>query len=295
MIVIVNPAAAGGRLGRQWSRLAPRLGALGDPERVVFTEAPGHATELAAGAVGRGAERVVVAGGDGTLCEAAEGLFRAGRGALGILPLGTGNDIARTLGLPAGLSAAGRIAADGRLRRVDLIRVGERIVVNAIGVGLTGDINRRAARVKWTRGIAAYLATALVSLVRFHAPRVRLTAPGLDLVSSMTLLAVHNGATTGGGFRLTPTAEPDDGLLDATFVAGIPPLGRVSRLVAAMRGTLGRLPGTTELKAPWLELEFAAPLPAHLDGNGVMLEPPRVRFETLPGALTVAAPPLSTT
>lgn len=294
MIVIVNPAAAGGRLGREWPRLAARLGALGDPARVVYTEAPGHATELAAGAVAAGAERVVVAGGDGTLCEAAEGLHRAGRGSLGILPLGTGNDIARTFGLPLETAAAARVAADGHLRAVDLIRVGDRVVVNAIGVGLTGDINRRAAKVKWTRGIAAYLVTALVSLVRFEAPRVRLTTPQLEIEDEMTLLAVHNGPTTGGGFRLTPAAEPADGLLDAAFVAGIPLLGRVPRLLAAMRGTLGRLPGTTELQAPWLELEFEVPLPAHLDGNGVLLEPPRVRFEILPGALSLAAPPLST-
>lgn len=290
-VVIVNPAAAGGRLGREWPRLERLVAGHGLRAPVWRTEAPGHATELARRAVSEGAATVVVAGGDGTVCEAAEGLHRAGHGELAILPLGTGNDAARTLGVPIGLELAVRVALDGVPRRVDLIAVGERVVLNAIGIGLTADINRRAAQVKWVRGIAVYAATAAVSLFAYTPPTVRLSANGTaGYEGPMTMLAVHNGPTTGGGFRLTPAADPSDGLLDACLVGAVGPLGRLVRLVGGLRGTLHRMAGSLELAAPSLELGFDAPLPVHLDGNQAVLEPPSATFSILPLALAVRAP-----
>ena len=290
MRIIVNPAAAGGRLGREWSTTAERLVEWGLSAPVVFTDAPGHAADLAAAAIADGVRRVVVAGGDGTVCEAAEGLHRAGGGELAILPLGTGNDAARTLGVPADLEDASRTAVDGRLRSVDLIRIGDRFALNAIGVGLTGDINDRAARIKWVRGFVVYLVAALSALFRYRMQKVRMVTEDRTYEGTLLILAVHGGPTTGGGFALTPAAIPDDGLLDVCLVEEVGPLGRLTRLAAAMRGRLGTMKGTQELQAPWLELHFSEPLPAHLDGNSVVLEPPVARFEVVPGTLTVVVP-----
>ena len=290
MRIIVNPAAAGGRLGRQWPQTARRLADAGLTAPVVFSEAPGHATELAAVAVAEGIQRVVVAGGDGTVCEAAEGLHQAGAGELAILPLGTGNDAARTLGVPLRLEEATRAILAGQCRKVDLIALGDRVVLNAIGVGLTGDINDRAATIKWVRGILVYLLAALSSLFRYRMQTVRMVTEGQSYEGSMLILAVHGGPTTGGGFALTPAAVPDDGLLDACLVPEVNVAARLMRLVAAMQGRLGSKPGTIELQSPWLDLHFEKPLPAHLDGNSVTLWPPMVRFEVLPGALKVVVP-----
>jgi len=290
MKIIVNPAAAGGRLGREWPDRHERLRQLGVDGEVVFTEGPWHATELARRAVEEGHERVVAVGGDGTMNQAAGGLSRAGGGTLCLVPLGTGNDIARTLGVPLDWQQAAAVALDGEVRAVDLMRVGDHLVLNAIGVGLLGDINARAARVKRVRGLAVYLATAIVSLVKFESPPVEIVTPDDRYRGGMTILAVHGGPTTGGGFNLAPRAVPDDGLLDATLVPGIGPLGRVPRLLAAMRGTLGRMEGTVELRAPWLEMRFDRPLPTHVDGDQITLEPPVARFEVIPKAVTVAVP-----
>jgi len=293
--IIVNPAADGGRLGREWPQIAERLGGFGLSAPVVFTEAPWHATDLAAEAVSEGVQRVVVAGGDGTVYEAAEGLHRAGGGELAILPLGTGNDGARTLGIPSDLEEAARAAVNGRIRSVDLIRIGDHAVFNAIGIGLTGDINDRAmsikaAKIPLLRGIFVYLVAALASLFRYRMQKVRMVTGEADYKGTMLILAVHGGPTTGGGFALTPAAVPDDGLLDVCLVEEVGPIGRLMRLSAAMRGALGSKKGTHELQAPWLELHFAEPLPAHLDGNSVTLDPPLARFEVLPGALKVVVP-----
>jgi YegS/Rv2252/BmrU family lipid kinase len=289
--IIVNPAAAGGRLGHEWPRFERRLDELGLAAPAVFTDGPWHAVELAEQAVRDGAQVVVAAGGDGTAFEVAMGVYRGGGGTFAMLPLGTGNDVARTLGVPLKFEEAVRVAVDGRPREVDLIRVGEYLVPNAIGVGLLGDISARAARIKWIRGFIVYLVTAVVSLIRFPTPRVRLATPeGTCYEGDMTIIAVHNGPTSGGGFTLTPRAVPDDGLLDVTLVPGVGPLGRVPRLVAAMRGTLGQQAGTLELQAPWLELEFDRPLPMHVDGNEAVLEPPSARFEIVPKAIKVLVP-----
>lgn len=289
--IIVNPAAAGGRLGREWSGVERRLSDLDLRADVVFTEAPWHAVELAEHAVREGIETVIAAGGDGTACEVAMGIHRGGGGRLAMLPLGTGNDVARTLGVPLNLEEAVRVVLDGRCRAVDLIRVGEYLVPNAIGIGLLGDISERAARIKWIRGFVVYLATALVSIIKFPTPHVRLvTEEGTRYEGEMTIISVHNGPTSGGGFNLTPRAVPDDGLLDVTLVPGIGPLGRLPRLMAAMRGTLGSKPGTLELQAPWLELHFEDPLPIHIDGNVTTLEPPLARFEIVPKAIEVLVP-----
>jgi YegS/Rv2252/BmrU family lipid kinase len=293
--IIVNPAADGGRLGREWPQIAARLEGCGLTAPVVFTDAPWHATELAAQAVTEGIKRIVVVGGDGTVCEAAEGLHRAGGGELAIIPLGTGNDGARTLGVPKDLEAAARAAVAGQIRPVDLIRIGDHVVFNAIGVGLTGDINDRAMKIKAAevpllRGILVYLAAALSALFRYRMQWVRMVTEAGSYEGSMLILAVQGGPTTGGGFALTPAAVPDDGLLDACLVEEVGPLGRLLRLAAAMRGALGAKRGSHELQAPWLELHFEEPLPAHLDGNSVTLEPPVARFEVVPGALKVVVP-----
>ncbi len=285
--IIVNPAAAGGRLGREWPKLWPRVKRLGLDVPSVMTEAPGHAADLAVRAVEEGVETIVAAGGDGTVCEIVEGLYRTGVGRLAILPLGTGNDAARTLGIPLHLHDAVRTAVTGRTRRVDLLSVDGRVVLNAIGAGLTGEINRRAAAIKYIRGIGVYVVTAAASLFSYHAPRVRLDVDGRSWEGTMTMLAVHNGPTTGGGFRLTPAARPADGLLDVCLVEGMGALRRLRRLIAGLQGRLGRMPGTIELQTDAFELSFDVPIPVHLDGNQWELRPPHVRFSVLPAALEV--------
>ena len=287
MILIVNPAAAGGRVGRQWPRIQQQIRAAGFDPAVELTRAPGHATELAAAAVRRGEDVVVAAGGDGTICEVVQGLYNAGGGALGILPLGTGNDAARTLGLPLTATAAAAVLLAGRRRRVDLMRLGDHVVLNAIGIGLLGSINVNAAAIKWVRGIAAYLVAALGTLFSYKPIPIELDQDGSPLREEMTILAIHNGVTTGGGFRLTPGALVDDGVLNACLVGPLGVPARLDRLVAALQGRLGERPGSREFGFRRMTLATAVRIPSHLDGNPFYIEPPGTVIEVLPGALEV--------
>lgn len=290
MLLIVNPAAAGGKLGQQWPRVRSLLESLGLRVAHAFTRAPGHATELAFEAAAKGTEAVVAAGGDGTICEVVEGLHQAGGSVLGILPLGTGNDTARTLGVPRKLAAAVAALRQGRVREVDLMQVGPRVVVNAVGLGMLGVINVRAAGLKKVRGLSAYLAAALHTLFRYQPPTVELQTESFTYRGPMTILAIHNGPTTGGGFRLAPGAVPDDGQLEACLVEGVSVAGRLPRLLSALRGTLQRWPKSHLLRFRRLRLSCQQPLDMHLDGNPAHLDPPHVEVSVLPRALRVLVP-----
>jgi diacylglycerol kinase (ATP) len=291
MLLVVNPAAAGGRLGRQWPRLHGRLRAVGFDPPLVFTEAPGHATQLAAEAVKRGETVVVVAGGDGTICEAIQGLHDAGGCVLGVLPLGTGNDAARTIGVPVNLEAAAQVISAAVTRRFDLMRAGDRVVLNAIGIGLLGAINVNSTRIKIVRGIAAYLAAAAGTLFSYDCPEIALSTGPFRYRGRMTILAIHSGVTTGGGFRLTPAALPDDGVLDALLVEATSVPTRLARLVAAVQGTIAKKAGSHEVRFTRLELETAVRLPCHFDGNPGHINPPGMTFAVLPGAQEILTPP----
>ncbi len=295
MHLIVNPAAAGGRVGRHWRRLEPRLRRAGLNLPTTFTEAPGHATALARELAAAGVETIVVAGGDGTICEVVQGLHEAGRGRIAVLPLGTGNDAARTLGVPLDLEEAARVALAPGRRCVDLMRLGDRVVFNAIGIGLLGAINRNAAAIKVVRGMGAYLAAAAGTLLRYRAIPVEIMDGRFSYRGGLTILAVHNGPTTGGGFRLAPAAVPDDGVLDGCLVGPVGVPGRLSRLGSALAGRLGQRPGSHELRFQQLEIFTREPLPAHLDGNPYLVRPPGVTIEVVPGALEVVVGEASTT
>lgn len=275
---------------RRWERILPAVEAHLGSFSWTWSERPGHATELARAALDRGVRRVAAVGGDGTAVEVAAALVGRTDACLGIVPMGTGNDAARTLGIPRRLQDALDTLASGVARPVDVVWAGEHPSINAVGVGLTGAINLWATRMKLLPGLAAYLATAAGGLFAYRSPAVRVVSDGTSWHGTMTMLAVHNGPTTGGGFRLTPDALPDDGRLDACLVPGVHPLGRLTRLVAGLRGTLGRFPDTVELTVPRFELEHDTPLPAHVDGNQVELPPPRTVFEVASGALQVLVP-----
>lgn len=295
MHLVVNPAAGGGKVGRHWPRLRERLRATGLDAPFSVTRAPGHASDLAAEAIAAGHDVVVAVGGDGTICEVLQGLHGAGRpSALGILPLGTGNDAARMLGIPGRLEGAAAVLLAGERRRIDLITAGDRVVVNAVGIGLLGDINANAASIKWIRGMGAYLLAAVATLLRYRCPTISLSPRDVPYQGPMTILAIQNGATTGGGFALCPAASPSDGVFDVTLVTETGVWTRFAALTACLGGTLGRRPFTVEAQATQLDLCCQERLTCHWDGNVSRIDPPGLRFGILPAALEVVAPAVRT-
>lgn len=172
-------------------------------------------------AVADGVERLLVAGGDGTLHHAIQGL--AGTAcALGVIPLGSGNDLAGTLGVPPDLDAAVHRALNGEIRRIDLARVGETWCVGYAGVGFDSEVTRFANEVKLLRGPLIYFYSVIHTLVTFVPPRMRVVYDGGTFEGKVMFIVVNNLPRFGGGMRIAPDASIDDGLLDLVIVKEIP-------------------------------------------------------------------------
>ena len=310
---ILNPAAAYGRAGRLRGRLSELAKRLGLAFEVKLTNRTGHATALAQEA-GRPGHRVAAVGGDGTVQEVATGLWGSGA-ALGIVPIGTGNDYVRSLGLPTKLDEALRMLPFLQPKTTDVGRVGwtnvdgstrERLFVNAIGIGFDARVAVLAERYKQLPGQAAYLAGVFKGLRSWTNPSVRVSAtehaavlagaeeppvssaPWFD--GPLFLLAIGNGWSVGGGFRLTPDAQPDDGLLDLCVLRGVTAGRALQLLPRAMRGKHTTAEEVTLDRVTSVTLDSESPLPIHADGEILTTSAIRLTTTIEPGALSVLRP-----
>lgn len=289
---IVNPQAGAGAAGRRWAcaerALVERIG----PVRTFFTKAPGHATELARQLADW--DTLVVGGGDGTLNEVVNGLAaERSRARLGTLPLASGGDFARTLGLRSLEDAVEAIAA-GRWRRVDVFRARyrgadgsteERLFLNTASFGLGGVVVRKARKWRFGPGSARYLAAAIPELAsgRSYVVTLRLD-DGAPAKFEITTAAVCNGQYQGGGIRIAPEAVLDDGLADVTVVERVS-LGEVARRLPILyNGAILSHPSVRHWRAKRVRVEGEAPV--ELDGEAVGTLP--LEIEALPGAVEVA-------
>ncbi|HLZ30330.1 MAG TPA: diacylglycerol kinase family protein [Chloroflexota bacterium] len=234
-LVVLNPVAGNGGGPRAWQRVTPALSAAGIADWECVTSAGiGHARELARAAAQAGCERVVAVGGDGTVCEVANGVART-QTAVAIVPTGTGNDGSRNLGIPNEPIAAARLALTGPIRAIDLGEIetsrGSTYFVNVAGFGFDAEVTARVnALPKRIGGTVPYVVGVLQTLWRFRAPSMRIGLDTRTVERRVFLVAVANCATYGGGMRIAPEAVPDDGLFDVCLVGDLSRLA-VLRLI----------------------------------------------------------------
>jgi len=247
--VIVNPAAHKGGAAKRWSAIEAELRARLGPFKPHFTEAPGHATALARGALAAGARRFVAVGGDGTVNEVLNGLLDpSGRlvapdAVLCPVPAGTANELCRALGHLAHPMRAYEAAASGAARAVDLLRVRcsgldgrpvERFGYLIVSLGAAATISHRTSQSRWIKklgGIAYLLMTPPVTL-GYRNRAVAITVDGVAQGSRPIFTAmVANTENGGGGMRLMPGAEFDDGVLDLIEMGDISPLAMLATVL----------------------------------------------------------------
>jgi diacylglycerol kinase (ATP) len=296
--IIVNPTAGGGRAARAvpWlrQRLAETGGELHDAALAVTTRA-GHAEELAGRAAADGVERVIAVGGDGTVQEVVNGLLADDGAAttMGVLPVGTGNDLARSLGLPRQPEAAWAVASGVETRRIDVARARShdrtRWFASAGGIGFDAQVAAAmATRSGWQRGAAGYLLTTLSELRRFTNRRITLTLDDDSAEHSVLFVAIANGSFYGGGMRIAPDAAADDGALDVCIVGDITRMTAIRQLPNLYRGTHVNHPAVALARARRVSIQGGAETLTHLDGEpfgGLPLD-----VELVAGRLTVAVP-----
>ncbi|WP_298457675.1 diacylglycerol kinase family protein [uncultured Cellulomonas sp.] len=295
--VLVNPTAAGGRGARAGAATVDRLRRRGHDVRVLTradTVTPGDRTH--------GLDAVVAVGGDGTVHAALA--LTAGTGVpLGIVPAGSGNDVARSLELPRGDvdGAVGRLedALARGPRRVDAVRAGPpgaataRWYVGVLSCGFDAAVSARALTLRHPQGGARYVRAVAAELARFAPYGYRVTIDDGEVWQSAgTLVAVANAPRFGGGIRIAPDAALDDGLLDVVVAGPVTRRGIAALLPGAYAGRHVRHPAVRVLRGRRILVEAdagsgPAPPPAFADGEP--LGPLALEVEVRAGALAVLA------
>ncbi|MER5644060.1 YegS/Rv2252/BmrU family lipid kinase [Streptosporangium sp. NPDC002524] len=283
--VLVNPAARGGRSRGLLSPVLDRLRQGGREVSVILGDSASDALERACTAVAEQPEALVAFGGDGLVHLAVQAV--AGSGVpLGVIPVGTGNDIAAALGIPlkAPLAAAD-IVLRGRARTVDAAKAGEdEWFAGVLACGFDSRVNERANTMTWPPGMARYLVALAEELRSFQPIPFRIDLDGEIVEREAMLVAVGNTSSYGAGMRVCPGAAPDDGLLDVTILGAIPKGEFLRTFPRVYRGSHGAHPAVTMRRARRVSLEAPGVI-AYADGERI--GPTPLTCEIVPGALTV--------
>lgn len=291
--VFFNPVAGRGRAEKMFAGLRDRfLQSSLDVDLQTSTRA-GDIEQRVFVAAQAGADKIIVAGGDGSVHEAVNGLLRAGTAtALGVIPVGTGNDFAKACAIPLRLQDAAdalldRIKRDQPARHIDAGQMNERYFANGAGIGFDAKVNRIARDMHWRIGDLVYLAAV------FHGIRDGIITPNVTIRHGdqswngpVTLANVSNGPWVGGMFHIAPMASMDDGLLDLVLVAPVGAAKVITLLPKLIRGTHVDAAEVSCNRIESFSLESDAPIPSHVDGEVQPLQS-GFRIKVLPGAIQV--------
>jgi YegS/Rv2252/BmrU family lipid kinase len=268
--IIVNPAAGRGAARRAETPVVRAFQAQGWAVDVMRSAGPGHATELAAQAIAQGARHVIAVGGDGTVHEVANGLLRAETdAALGVVPIGSGNDFAKLAGL-YGLSATRAVArlVTATTRRFDAGRVLDEWFVNSVGFGFGPAVVKTRNASQRLRGFLSYLVPIVQTFFRFQPPLFDVAAPGFRERGYMMMVEVCNGTTAGGSYRFAPDADPTDGKMDVCLIRRVSLPRFLLALPRVMRGTHVKMREVAMVKTAKLTIRSPEePLIVHVDGE----------------------------
>lgn len=296
--IVLNPTSGGGAGARQARSIVERFAALGIDAAMHQTTARGHARDLAL-ALAPAFPVIVAAGGDGTIHEVANGVLAADLGArcaLGLIPVGTGNDFVKIVPGARTISAAIRTIAHGqsKLYDVGIARwAGQaEYFVNGMGTGIDTEVVRQLARLPHLPGALKYLAALLRSLAVFQPIHARATVDGVSIEREMMIVAISNGTCQGGGFYLAPRASPRDGVLNVTVVEKLGLTGILRVLPKVLRGTQEGDRAVDMRLGKVIRFESLDGRPLFFQLDGELREPAnltRLDIEVLPDRLPVLA------
>lgn len=291
VLVVLNPTAGRGRAGRSEAQLRSDLTEIfhGKDVRFAVTERAGHARDIAAAA--GDVSLVIAVGGDGTISQVANGLV--GKDVpMGILPGGTGNDLARGLGL-ATYAAALSALRTGNVRQIDALHAtingSDVLSLNAGGSGFDAVVadwvNTHCKRIG---GTLAYVLGMLNCLPQLRANQTTLTVDGERIELETYLCAVCNSSSFGGGMKIAPMADMTDGLADVIVIGDVGKVGFLREFPKVFSGRHMEHPKVRHLRAREVELKTEPALPTFVDGE--MMGPNPIRFQVLPQAVQMIVP-----
>jgi diacylglycerol kinase (ATP) len=294
--VILNPYANRWKAQARWPETEAALKAAGVDFEMVTSERPGHIIELADQAARQGFSPVIAAGGDGTIGELVNGLAHAANserdllGPLGILPLGTANDMAYALNIPSDIQAAAQVIKTGNIQRMDVGKVNDLYFANNSAAGLEPYVTTKQVRITWISGIFRYLVAAIWAIMERPTWAADIKWDDGEYHGPISLVTVGNGPRSGGVFYMIPHADPFDGKL--TFVYGYRSTRRamLSTLPRAMKpadGSYVEMEGIFEQNATWIKIHLENPSPAHTDGELFSDAIQDLEYHIYPGRLQI--------
>lgn len=292
IVLLSNPTSGKGAGARIGVQAAERLRARGYDVLEVRGRDAEDALSLARSRVEGGADTLVVVGGDGMVHLALQAIGGS-RAWLGLVPAGTGNDVARYFDIPRGdVDAAVDVVVAGHERVTDLAVTGDRRYVTVLAAGFDAVVNERANAMRWPRGQARYTLATLAELRTLRPIPYTLELDGRTEHLEATMVAVGNGPSFGGGLRITEGAELDDGLLDVVVIAPMSRRELLRTYPKLFRGTHVHHPGFRRERVR--RVTVAAPgITAYADGERVAALP--LTIEVAPAALRMLAPERTTT
>jgi YegS/Rv2252/BmrU family lipid kinase len=286
VLLLVNPAAAGGRARGLAPAVSAELDRLGAGHRVVETRDTDHAKEEAAAAVEAG-ETVAALGGDGLLRPVAE-VLRGTASALAVIPAGRGNDLARVLGIPTDPMAAAAVATGGHERLIDMAEVNGVPYLGIASFGFDSDANRIANETRLVRGRLVYLYAALRALAAWKPASFTVVVDGERHELSGYSVAVANSKAYGGGMFMAPQAELDDGKLDVVVTGRASKARFLRSLPLVFKGEHLSEPSVSTFRGERIEVAADRPFDIYADGDPVGSVPATISVS--PQCLRVIVP-----
>jgi len=263
---------------------------------VYYTSAPGDEHRLAQQALAAGFTSIVAVGGDGTCSRIADAIVRAGSAcSLAVVPCGTGNDFAKTIGLSDKSSDwIADLIPRAVPARIDVGRADGHHFLNSCGFGFDASVLEASNNVRFLKGDAVYIYSALRQLFSYRGIKVSSTDLAGVTDHRMLMVTVSNGKSLGGAFQIAPRASVSDGKLDVCFISDTNAFNRMRLFAAALRGKHIGMPGVVATTAARLSLLFEATPTMEMDGELRVARDPSVELTCLPGALSVIGAPSST-
>jgi YegS/Rv2252/BmrU family lipid kinase len=304
--IIVNPISGRGSGEQSYPLIEKLLSELRLDFDMCRTARPAHAIELAEEASAAGYDVVVAVGGDGTANECLNGLVRARQGgsgsaALGLIPVGRGNDFGFGIGVAHGVEAACQALAQGRRKWIDvgLAQGGDypegRYFGNGVGIGFDAVVGFEALKLKRLHGFPSYIVAALKTIfLYFRAPTLRIEYNDQVLTQPSLMVSIMNGRRMGGGFMMAPQGLTDDGLFDLCIAGQVSKLGILGLIPRFMKGDQAGHPAVRTARAAEVTVSAVqGSLPAHADGETLCTEGEQLALKILPKMLEVIVPPES--
>jgi diacylglycerol kinase (ATP) len=296
--VILNPYSNRWNSQKRWPEAEAALKAAGVDFDVVVSQSKGHIMALVEQAAREKCSPIIIAGGDGSLGDAVNGLARAADsqqerlGPLGIMPTGSANDVVYALGLPTDLNEAAKVIANGKTRAMDLGVLNGRYFINNSAAGLEPYVTLKHEKIHVIKGIVRYLVAAVQAIMDKPEWKGKIEWDGGKYEGPLSFVSIGNGRRT-GGFFMTPHADPFDEKLTLAYGHRGTRLGLFQALPRAFnegKGSYVELHGMFEVHSRRISIHLAQPSPAHTDGELLPQWIQDFEYEIQPKRLNVILP-----